>query len=40
MLMYEIWSLGHRPFEGITNPEVILISFLTSVHVEISFVHT
>ena len=20
--MYEIWSLGHRPFEGYTNPEV------------------
>ena len=21
-LMYEIWSLGHKPFEGYTNPEV------------------
>ena len=20
--MYEIWSLGHKPFEGKTNPEV------------------
>ena len=20
--MYEIWSLGHKPFEGYTNPEV------------------
>ena len=22
VLMYEIWSLGHKPFEGKTNPEV------------------
>ena len=21
-LMYEIWSLGHKPFEGYTNAEV------------------
>ena len=21
--MYEIWSLGHKPFENFTNPEVI-----------------
>ena len=21
-LMYEIWSLGHKPFEGYTNPDV------------------
>ena len=25
VLMYEIWSLGHKPFEGKTNNEVILI---------------
>ena len=24
-LMYEIWSLGHKPFEGYTNPDVCLI---------------
>jgi len=23
-VMYEIWSLGHKPFEGYTNPEVSL----------------
>ena len=22
--MYEIWSLGHKPFEGYTNPQVML----------------
>ena len=22
-LLYEIWSLGHKPFEGITNVEVL-----------------
>ena len=22
VLMYEIWSLGHKPFDGKTNPEV------------------
>ena len=27
-LMYEIWSLGHKPFEGYTNPQVSLPSFL------------
>ena len=21
-LMYEIWSVGHKPFENITNPKV------------------
>ena len=21
--MYEIWSLGHKPFEGVTNSEVL-----------------
>ena len=21
-LLYEIWSLGHKPFEGVTNQEV------------------
>ena len=24
VLMYEIWSLGHKPFEGKTNPEVLV----------------
>ena len=23
-VMYEIWSLGHKPFEGCTNQEVSL----------------
>ena len=23
-VMYEIWSLGHQPFEGYTNPEVCI----------------
>lgn len=22
MVMYEIWSLGHKPFEGYTNSQV------------------
>ena len=22
VVMYEIWSLGHKPFEGYTNPQV------------------
>ena len=25
-LMYEIWSLGHKPFEGYTNPDVRTIN--------------
>ena len=24
-MMYEIWSLGHKPFEGYTNQQVIII---------------
>ncbi len=24
-LLYEIWSIGHKPFEGISNPEVLYI---------------
>ena len=24
-VMYEIWSLGHKPFEGYTNPEVHMV---------------
>ena len=28
VLMYEIWSLGHKPFEGKTNNEVILIAII------------
>ena len=27
-LLYEIWSLGRKPFEGITNAEVKVITFL------------
>jgi hypothetical protein len=23
--MYEIWSLGHKPFEGFANPETIVM---------------
>ena len=23
-VLYEIWSLGHKPFEEVTNEEVIL----------------
>ena len=23
-MMYEIWSLGHKPYESYTNPEVII----------------
>ena len=23
-MIYEIWSLGHKPFEGYTNPQVML----------------
>ena len=25
IVMYEIWSLGHKPYEGYTNPQVSLI---------------
>ena len=25
-LMYEIWSLGHKPFEGYTNPDVCYLT--------------
>ena len=28
--MYEIWSLGHKPFEGYTNPEVMLHGVILS----------
>ena len=28
MLMYEIWSLGHKPFEDVTNPKVLVIKLL------------
>ena len=24
-VMYEIWSLGHKPFEGYTNLEVLVV---------------
>ena len=24
-LMYEIWSLGHKPFEGYTNAQVYIL---------------
>ena len=27
-LLYEIWSLGYQPFEGVTNVEVLLLIFL------------
>ena len=27
-LLYEIWSLGYKPFEGITNVEVLTIAIL------------
>ena len=27
-LLYEIWSLGHKPFEGSTNIEVYRSSFI------------
>ena len=30
VLMYEIWTLGHRPFEGRSNPEVIIC---TCIHI-------
>ena len=26
VLMYEIWSLGRKPFEDVTNPKVFLIN--------------
>ena len=26
MLMYEIWSLGHKPFDNLTNPQVWITS--------------
>ena len=26
MLMYEIWSLGHKPFEDLTNPKVNVLN--------------
>ena len=30
-LMYEIWSLGHKPFEDKTNPEVYSIPLLLNL---------
>ena len=30
-VMYEIWSLGHKPFESYTNPEVCFSSHLQEV---------
>ena len=30
--MYEIWSMGHKPFENITNDEVSVHSTLTYTH--------
>ncbi len=42
-LLYEIWSLGHKPLEGFTNAEVetlssIVKTFLTTVNVLIQVV--
>jgi len=28
-VLYEIWSLGHKPFEELTNSEVSSVSFVT-----------
>ena len=30
-VMYEIWSLGHKPFESCTNPEVCFYTHLQEV---------
>jgi len=31
VVMYEIWSLGHKPFEGITNTQVSWLHQLSEV---------
>ena len=30
MVLYEIWSLGHKPFEGYTNSQVLYIHVPTA----------
>ena len=30
-LLYEIWSVGHKPFEGRTNAEVIFSPYMLMV---------
>ena len=32
-VMYEIWSLGHKPFEGYTNIQVNCPTILSSYHI-------
>ena len=31
-VMYEIWSLGHKPFEGYTNVEVLMYAIAIKSH--------
>ena len=37
-LMYEIWSLGHKPFESYTNIEVSSLTGHTAIFMHFSFV--
>jgi len=37
-LLYEIWSLGHKPFKGFSNMEVWLFSRCTVANVKYSTV--
>ena len=37
MLMYEIWSLGHKPFEDVTNPKVQSLTIDMTVHLKESW---
>ena len=32
VVMYEIWSFGHKPFEGYTNPEVGFLLLQVHAH--------
>ena len=34
-LIYEIWSLGYKPFEGVGNAKVIPISIRLPIHLNV-----
>ena len=38
-LMYEIWSLGHKPFEWYTNAQVSIVDGLVAMLFEKVIVH-
>ena len=36
VVMYEIWSLGHKPYEGYTNPQVLLLQTISYQYCNVS----